>query len=154
MVTKAKIKILSTGSFVDDRGVLSYLNDFEDFDVKRMYIVENFFIQQVRAWHGHILESKIIIPICGTFVVGIANFETTESRIDRLYDIEKFIISDKNKTAIFIPAMKANGFMNLNLNAKLLILSNRSLDKTDDFRCVPHSKNSGEPEFFWHVLER
>jgi dTDP-4-dehydrorhamnose 3,5-epimerase len=37
----------------DERGQVTFVNDFDMTDVKRSYVVTNTLVKTVRAWHGH-----------------------------------------------------------------------------------------------------
>lgn len=56
-------QLLKGGLAVDDRGTVSFVNDFNFADVKRFYIVENHKQGFVRAWHAHRNESKYVMVV-------------------------------------------------------------------------------------------
>ena len=60
---------------VDDRGRVSYINDFDFKDVKRFYMVENHEKGFIRAWHGHKNEGKYVYVVSGTALVGVVNLK-------------------------------------------------------------------------------
>ena len=127
--------IIPGGNFIDDRGVLGFLNSLEGFVVKRTYVITNHQSGYIRAWHGHKEEEKIFIPICGSFLIGavqIADFDNPSSRETPI----RRILSEFSMEGFRIPAGYANGIMNLTEHAKLLVLSNSTLDqsKNDDYR--------------------
>ena len=55
---------------VDDRGALSFCNDFDMQKIKRFYQVRNHRSGFIRAWHGHQYESKYLYVTEGTVLVG------------------------------------------------------------------------------------
>ena len=59
-------KIISGGLAVDDRGVVSFINDFNFSNVKRFYQVENHRQGFIRAWHGHKKEGKYVYVCQGS----------------------------------------------------------------------------------------
>ena len=56
----SKIKLIQGGNFYDERGVLSFINEFNE-QIKRFYLIENFKKEYIRAWHGHKNEKKLCI---------------------------------------------------------------------------------------------
>ena len=49
----------SINSAADERGKVTFVNDFDMTDVKRSYVVKNTLLKTVRAWHGHRNEKKM-----------------------------------------------------------------------------------------------
>lgn len=131
--------------FTDDRGFLSFANDLDLYNFKRFYIVENHEQNFIRAWHGHLLESKVFFPIQGTFLIAVSKLSDTGEPAEGFYP-EKFILSAENPTALKVPAGYTNGTKSLTPNAKLLVLSNKNLEesKNDDYRL---------PFDFWNIWE-
>lgn len=121
-------KIMSGGLAVDDRGVVSFINDFNFSNVKRFYQVENHRQGFIRAWHGHKKEGKYVYVCQGSALVGAVNMETNE--------INKFVISSKSPKILWIPPGYANGFKNLEENTKIIFYSTSTLEESmgDDIR--------------------
>jgi dTDP-4-dehydrorhamnose 3,5-epimerase len=121
-------KVISGGMAVDDRGVVSFVNDFNFEGVKRFYQVENHGRGFIRAWHAHKKESKYIYVTRGTFLVGIVNLDTEEVR--------KFVLSADKPSVLFVPPNHANGFMNLTNGGSIMFFSTSTLEESlgDDIR--------------------
>ena len=127
--------LIDTGSYVDDRGTLSFLNDLTDFKVKRLYIVDNHSQGFIRAWHGHKFESKLLFVIQGAVKVGAVKLDDFVTP-DKNQEVSEYVLSINGPRALIIPQGYANGFKTLTQDAKLLILSDKSLaeSRDDDFR--------------------
>jgi dTDP-4-dehydrorhamnose 3,5-epimerase len=123
-----KIKLINGGISIDDRGSVSFVNDFKFENVKRFYLVENHRSGFIRAWHGHKHEGKYVYVCNGTALVGAVDMETDE--------ISKFILSDKKPSVLWIPPGYANGFKTLEENTKIIFMSTSTLDESlnDDIR--------------------
>lgn len=139
---------ISGARFVDDRGYVSFINDFDFEGVKRHYIVTNHCKGFVRAWHAHKNEAKYVTMARGTAVVGIV-------KIDNWYDpktenVTRFILSADEPKILFIPAGYANGWMSLTDDATLLVFSTTTAaeSKTDDYRFPARRWD------IWNVTER
>ena len=123
-----KPKILGGGLAVDDRGSVSFVNDFNFSNVKRFYQVENHRSGFIRAWHGHKNEGKYVYVCQGSALVGVVNMETDK--------IEKFVLSSKSPKILWIPPGYANGFKSLEENTKIIFYSTSTLEESmgDDIR--------------------
>ena len=123
-------KIINGGISFDDRGSVSFCNDFlfKEFGIKRFYHISNIRKNYIRAWHGHKKEGKYIYAADGTFRVGAVNMETEE--------VNKFYLDSRKPQLLYIPEGYANGFQNLTENNQLIIFSTSSLEESlgDDIR--------------------
>lgn len=121
--------IIEGDSFVDDRGVLSFVNDFKFNDVKRFYIISNHSEKIIRAWQGHKIERKYFHVISGVFLicaVKIDNWDKTSAKLP----VEKFILNDKKSQILMIPPGYANGVKALKHDSKLLVFSSLTLENS------------------------
>jgi len=129
-----KCKVLNGGIFVDDRGPLRFVNDFNFEGVKRFYQVENHERGFIRAWHGHKKEGKYVYVVKGSAWVGVVDMENPKEQ-------EKFVLSDKSPKILFIPPGKYNGFQTLEEGTIIQFFSTSTIEesKGDDFR-EPYEK--------------
>lgn len=130
--------IISGNKFTDDRGSLTFLNDFLLDGFKRFYVIQNHRSGFIRAWHGHMAEVKAFIPVQGSFLVGAVKLSDS-SKPDETTLPERRVIDSANPQAFIIPRGYANGLMSLTEEAKLLVYSTSTLEesKLDDYR-YPH----------------
>lgn len=124
----SKIKKIVGDLYADDRGFLRFVNDFSFKDVKRFYQVENHRKGYIRAWHGHLRESKYVYVSKGTALVGAVNLENEE--------ISKFTLTSQSPSILHIPSGFANGFMTLEENTIIMFFSTSTLQESqgDDIR--------------------
>ena len=113
------VEVMNGGVAVDDRGQLSFVNDFDFKDVKRFYMVENHEKGFIRAWHGHKKECKYVYVPSGAILIGTVNLETEE--------VERFVLSSSKPQVLYIPPGYANGFMNLQNDTKVIFFSTSTL---------------------------
>jgi len=128
--------------FVDDRGFLSFVNDFNFKDIKRFYMVENHEAGFVRAWHGHNFEEKYIFTAQGSALLGavpISKFEDVP--------IYKFVLSSTKPQILYMPAGYYNGFKTIDSDTKIIFFSTSTVEesKKDDIR---------KPWNTWNIWER
>jgi dTDP-4-dehydrorhamnose 3,5-epimerase len=143
---------LIPGSFsVDDRGHLTFFNDFDlEFEpARRIYLTSNYRSNFIRAWHAHKKESKYVTVIQGSALVcAVRVINWRKPRKD--VPVHRFVLSAHQPSILAIPAGYANGWMSLTADAKLLWLSTATLDESrnDDVR---YSSRYWNP---WEVAER
>jgi dTDP-4-dehydrorhamnose 3,5-epimerase len=127
--------LISGGLAVDDRGEVSFVNDFNFQGVKRFYMVSNHRAGYVRAWHAHRKEAKYVTAAAGAALVGAVKIDDWENPSPRLH-VDRFVLAAKRPAVLFIPAGYANGFMSLTEDLKLIFFSTSTLAESagDDFR--------------------
>lgn len=130
--------LVSGQRFVDDRGLLSFINELDLKEFRRFYVIENHSKGFIRAWHGHLKEAKVFLPIQGAFLVGAVKL-TDPVNPSKDVEVSRQVLDSGNPQALFIPRGHANGLMSLTEGAKLLVLSNTTLEESqgDDYR-LPH----------------
>jgi dTDP-4-dehydrorhamnose 3,5-epimerase len=120
--------------FVDDRGSIRFVNDFNFQDVKRFYQVENHERGFIRAWHGHKKEGKYVYVVKGSAWVAAINMDTDSV-------IQKIVLSDKSPKILYIPPGHFNGFQSLEEGTIIQFFSTVSIEESqgDDYR-LPYDK--------------
>jgi dTDP-4-dehydrorhamnose 3,5-epimerase len=134
---------------VDDRGSLSFVNDFTFRSIQRFYIVSNHRAGLVRAWHAHRREAKYVTVVDGAAIVCAVPIDDWDTP-NREAEVDRHVLSDVQPSVLFIPAGYANGFMSLTEHSKLMFFSTASLDesRSDDIRYDARYWNP------WQVIER
>jgi dTDP-4-dehydrorhamnose 3,5-epimerase len=128
-------KLLRGAIAFDDRGSVSFVNDFGFNGVKRSYLIQNHRQGFVRAWHGHKIESKYMMCVSGSVLVGAVKVDSWDSP-SKTAQVHRFVLSAGSPAVLAIPAGYANGLMNLSEDAKLMVFSTTTMEqaKDDDFR--------------------
>ncbi len=131
----AEPTLLKGGIAVDDRGDVGFVNEFDFADVKRFYTVSNHSSGFVRAWHGHRNEAKYVTAVRGSFLVCCIEIDDWDSPAADL-PINRYVLSEKTPSVLYVPSGYVNGFMSLTNDAKLMFFSTSSLDESlnDDIR--------------------
>jgi dTDP-4-dehydrorhamnose 3,5-epimerase-like enzyme len=142
-------KVINGGLAVDDRGQVTFINDFDFADVKRFYMVSNHKQGFVRAWHAHKKEAKYVLVVKGAAKVAAVAIDDWD-KPSKDAEVKQFVLSEKKPTVLYIPAGYANGFMSLTDDAQIMFFSTSTLDESlgDDFRY--------ESKYWdvWSVVER
>lgn len=128
-------RLIEGGLAVDDRGTLSFVNDFDFAGVKRFYTVTNHRQGFVRAWHAHRHEAKYVLAVRGACVVGVVKIDDWDSPA-RDSQVQRYVLSAEKPSILYIPAGYANGFMSLTESAALTFFSTSTLEESrgDDIR--------------------
>lgn len=124
------MEIIDGGLAVDDRGTVTFVNDFDFKGVKRFYMVENHKRGFVRAWHGHHKEAKYVLVTKGTALICTVGMDDLEE------EIHHYILSAQKPQILFIPKGYYNGFKTLTDDTQLMFFSTSTLEesKGDDIR--------------------
>jgi dTDP-4-dehydrorhamnose 3,5-epimerase len=148
-MNKEEPYIMEGGLGIDDRGVISFVNDFNFEGVKRFYSVVNHRSGFIRAWHAHRRESKYVTVIQGAAIVAAVRIDNWEAP-SKESNVQRYILSSDKPTIVFIPAGHANGFMSLTIDTKLIYFSTSTLEdsKNDDIRYDAHYWDP------WEIIER
>lgn len=130
--------LISGGLAVDDRGQVTFANEFSFEGIRRFYMVENFSTEVVRAFHGHMKEDKYVFVVSGSAIVAAVYLD------DPLHPSpaakpHRFVLSDRQPQLLRIPAGYANGFRPLVPGTKIIFFSTAALEDAakDDYR-FPH----------------
>lgn len=141
MTNYHKSNVINGDLFTDDRGTISFINDFNPTNcgVKRFYTIKDHSIGKIRAWHGHVKEAKYVYVPSGTALIGIVPMEyisETDQYILHKDKVEKHILSSTKPKILYIPPLYANGFKSLEQGTIITFYSTSSLEesKNDDIR--------------------
>lgn len=126
--------LLEGEKIVEDRGSISFVNEFDFPKVKRFYVITSK-KGVVRAWHGHKHEAKYVFAISGSALVGAVRIDNWKHP-SKNAKLCSFLLSSQKPAILFIPKGYANGFKSLTDDAKLMFFSTKTLleSKRDDIR--------------------
>ncbi len=149
MIHADKPILLEGGMVVDDRGSVSFVNEFDFSGVKRFYVVSNHVVGFVRAWHAHKREAKFVVAVSGGAIVAAVKIDNWNSPSKDL-PVHRYVLSADKPSVLCIPRGFANGCKTLSSDTRLLFLSTSSLEesKEDDIRYDPYYWD------VWDVIER
>jgi len=135
--------------FVDDRGEVGCVNDFDMRQVRRFYKVANHKAGFIRAWHTHKKESKYVTVTSGSAIIAAVKIDNWSQPSQDL-DIHRFVLSSATPAVIFIPKRYANGFKTLTVDTKMMFFSMATLEQSrkDDFRFDAYYWDP------WQIVER
>ena len=134
---------------VDDRGELMFVNQFNMELVKRFYVVSNHKQGFIRAWHAHKIESKYVFIVNGTALISTVQIDNWDNPSNDL-TVDKFVLTAKKPSILYIPSGYANGFKTLSTETKIIFFSTSTLKDSidDDYRYDAYKWNP------WEITER
>ena len=127
--------VLDGGLAVDDRGSLSFCNEFDMESVRRFYVVSNHESGFVRAWHGHQRENKFLFVVSGAIMVKMVKVDDWAKPSKELKTLSK-VLDARNPCIMSIPGGYAHGFMTLMEGTSVMFFSTSLLGESlnDDYR--------------------
>jgi dTDP-4-dehydrorhamnose 3,5-epimerase len=133
----------------DERGELMFVNQFNMELVKRFYVVSNHKQGFIRAWHAHKFESKYVFIVNGSALISTVQIDDWNNPSSDLA-IEKFVLTAKKPSILYIPNGYANGFKTLSSDTKIIFFSTSTLGDSidDDYRFDAYKWNP------WEIVER
>jgi dTDP-4-dehydrorhamnose 3,5-epimerase len=144
-----KTELIRGGTATDDRGTLLFINDFDTQKTRRFYIVTNHAQGFVRAWHAHRSEGIYVTVLRGAAIVAAVRVEDMDNP-DPKAPVERYVLSERSPSVLYIPQGYANGAMTLTSDTMIQYFSTSTLEqsKHDDIR---FDARLWDP---WHVNER
>ena len=127
--------IIEGDFFEDNRGRLDFVNDFDLSPVKRFYFTTNSEINKFRGWQGHKIEKRWFFCVKGSFRVELIKMDDWENPSNDLR-IETFTLIENEPKVLYVPSGYLNGFLSLEENSKMMIMSDYKLGVLvgDEFR--------------------
>lgn len=123
------------GLAVDDRGQLTFCNDFDFLGVKRFYIVSNHRQGFIRAWHAHRHEALYVTALQGSVLIGCVKVDDWE-KPSQSATVNRLVLSSAKPQVYYIPPGYANGSMSLTCDAIVQYFSTATMAQgaADDVR--------------------
>lgn len=107
MLIESTTKI-SGGQFHDERGTVSFINDFDMTPIKRTYVIHHSNIEIVRAWQGHKLEQKWFYSVVGSFLINVIQIDDWEYPSTDLI-VTSHYLESRNPTVLYVPGGHVTG---------------------------------------------
>ncbi|WP_460218937.1 WxcM-like domain-containing protein [Psychroserpens sp. MEBiC05023] len=128
-------QIIQGNVFTDDRGALSFINEFSLQPIVRFYEIAPKDTTIIRAWQAHKKESKWFYCTHGSFKINLVKLDSFENPSEQL-DVFTIELNENKPQVLYIPGGYANGFKAVAKGSKLMVFSNFDLEasKHDDYR--------------------
>lgn len=124
-------KLIEGGEFTDERGIISFINDFDLSTIKRFYTITHPDKKIVRAWQGHRQEHKYFHVQKGSFVIAWVEIDNWDSPSKSL-KAEHTILRANQIAVLSIPSGFANGLKALEEHSQIMVFSDHRLNESND----------------------
>lgn len=115
----------------DERGIITYNNDFDASQIKRIYTIENHSVYFSRGWQGHKIEQRWFATMKGRFEISVIKVDDFENPSKKL-TVNTYELSDELLTYLHIPAGYITAIQALEEESKLLVLADYALGEIQD----------------------
>ena len=95
--------ILQGKKHTDERGIITYNNDFDASLIQRIYTIENHSTAFIRGWQGHKIEQRWFACMNGSFEISVIQVDDFEQPSKDLKK-EKFLLTADVLTYLHVPA--------------------------------------------------
>lgn len=128
-------KVILGGQYMDERGTISFVNDFDMTVIKRFYILQHPDINIVRAWQGHKIENKWFYCVAGIFIINVIKIDNWDEPASIL-QVESFVLNVESPKVLVVPGGHVTGIKALIKDSSLMVFSdmNTQDSKDDDYR--------------------
>lgn len=119
----------------DNRGEVSFVNDFDLSPIKRFYQIKHQTTDTIRAWQGHQKESKWFYCVQGSFTINYIKPDSWANPSGSEI-INSEILESSNPKVLYIPPQYITGIKANLPNSIMIVYSDFILSEsqTDDFR--------------------
>ena len=139
------VELIKGKSHSDDRGTVTFNNDFDMTEIKRMYVIKNKNVNIFRAWQAHKIEEKYFKCIRGSVKIMVVKLDNFSSPSRELIP-SIFILKSQNNEILKVPGGYANGIQSVEKDSELLVFSNLDLESAkEDQYSFNHTWESNLP---------
>ena len=129
------VKKINGAAHTDVRGKLIFFNEFSMESIKRFYEINPSNTKIIRAWQGHLIESKWFYCTSGSFILNLLPLDAN-GIVSTTLPVERFVLSSEKPLILKVPGGYASGFKAITDNSKLIVFSDTTIAESsmDDFR--------------------
>ena len=126
--------IIKGGSHTDQRGTISFVNDFDMGQVKRFYVIDHPNTEVIRGWRGHKIEQRWFHVAKGVFTIDLVKIDDFDSPSVDL-PVTQFKLFAKDTEILHVPAGYASSIQALAANSKVIVFADYGVENAplDDF---------------------
>lgn len=126
--------LLEGKKYQDERGIITYNNDFDTSQIKRIYTIENQSTEFVRGWQGHKIEQRWFACMKGSFEISVIEVDDFTQPSKDL-TIQKYLLTDEVLTYLHVPKGCITAIRSKLDKSKLLVLADYGLGEiADEYR--------------------
>ena len=127
--------LISGGIHSDERGSVSFVNDFDMEQIKRFYTITHSDTHIIRGWQGHKIEKKWFFCTKGAFVVRVIKIDDWHQP-SKYLEISKYHLQSDKSEILFVDQGCVTCMQAVTKDSTLLVFSDQDLlhSKADDYR--------------------
>ncbi|PVW15746.1 WxcM-like domain-containing protein [Marixanthomonas spongiae] len=123
--------LIPGGYHKDERGTLSFNNNFDASNVKRIYSIANANKATIRAWQGHKIEQRWFTVVVGVFEVKLIKIDNWEQPSKDL-EQHQFTITSNSMDILHVPAGYVSSIQDMVGNSILLVMADYRMGEIKD----------------------
>lgn len=125
------ITFIKGNHFEDQRGKMTFNNDFDASEVRRLYFIENADLQVKRGWQGHRVEQRWFAAAQGELRIKVVEIDSWEQP-SKNCKISEFLLSAKTMDVLHVPAGCCTFITAETNGAKLLVMADYLVGEIKD----------------------
>jgi dTDP-4-dehydrorhamnose 3,5-epimerase len=122
-----KVTLISGDVHVDERGILSFVNDFDFKGVDPFYTIRAHQPGEIRGWVGHRRDHKWFVPLVGSMVIAVVAPDDWENPSGKL-PVQRFTLSKYKPAVLHVPPGHATASIMLTQDALLGVFSSGKIE--------------------------
>ena len=123
--------LIKGNQHTDDRGVITFNNEFDASQIKRIYTIENHSTEFIRGWQGHKIEQRWFACVKGSFEISIIQVDDFDFPSKGL-SVSIYRLDDNALTYLHIPSGFVTAIQSKEEKSKLLVMSDYGMGDTND----------------------
>lgn len=123
--------IIKGNSFLDERGKITFNNDFNAAAIKRIYFITNHSLDFIRGWQGHQIEQRWFMSVKGTFEIKVIKIDNWDKPSNHL-NAKIYQINADNADVLHVPKGFVTSIQALQEDSKLMAMSDYTLGEIKD----------------------
>jgi dTDP-4-dehydrorhamnose 3,5-epimerase-like enzyme len=124
-----EIELIPGGSHTDERGTVSFVNDFDFKWVGRFYTIRSHRCGDPRGWIGHQIEQKWFAALSGSVLVVAVKIDDWESPSPTL-PVQRYTLSSATPAVLQVPPGHVCAMVMLTDDALLGVFSSGKIEDT------------------------
>jgi len=130
--------VILGGKHVDERGVMSFVNDFDMTQVKRFYKIKHVNTITVRGWRAHKIEQRWFHVIEGVFLISVVEIDNWITPKNDVVQTSYQLAAD-DVSVLYVPKGYATSIRALTPIAEMIVFGDYAIEhaKLDDHLFSP-----------------
>lgn len=119
-------QIIKGGRHIDNRGTLSFFNDFDMTEITRFYVIEHPDTEILRGWRAHKIEQRWFLVCKGAFTVKLVEIDDWEKPSQTLSQ-SIFMLSEGDNNILHIPTGYASCIQTKEPDSKMIVFADSNI---------------------------